>query len=969
MIQILNFLTGRMVFCCCALLVVLVEYTAVEGTGWAADLQCFNNGWPSEYSDLEPDNSIVRGYLENGMRYVIRTNKEPENRVAIFLYINAGSLHEQEQERGAAHFLEHLIFNGSENFPAGSLIDHLQDRGMDFGQDTNAYTSFDKTVYQLILPNGEESDLNEGMNIIADFARGALLDPVEIEKERGVIFSEKKERDSARYRIQVASSAFAFRGTRYPKRMVIGVDETLKKADRTLLKRFYDAWYRPENMSLVVVGDLEPKIAKKVIETSFSTLQANGEKPACPEFGKLQHKGIETFYYFEPELGHTNVAVESFWEKALEDDSKAMQNKELIQIMSNLIVGYRFQKMQEEKQLPFVNGSYHSGNILNRIGYGSFAVQTEGKSWKQALGEIVELQKQLVVYGVSEKERQRAAKEVLAELVNNVKTYESLDSRVVAGRIINHLGSNRVYMNARQELELYGPMVEAVTVDDINHKYRSVWANSSRLVSVTGDVKVPEDTKEKILHAYNQSMAVSVEAPDDKDDDEFPYLAVALPKKGDVEENDLAGIDASRYVLPNGVVINMKETNFENNIIRFAVVFGNGELESELPGEALIVEDVINYSGTNTLAPSAIDTILAGSSVRVNFGIGGAMFTWTGSTLAKDFELSQQLLHTLLLDKGFRKIAYDKVLRGVGLMYERLQHEIRGALPLKIQPFLADNSIHFGLPKVQDVENLTYEELNDWVQKKLNINNLEISIVGDFKKSKVLDILVKYFGGIELKNRAQPAKSIIDFPAGEKLEVKVESSIKKSLVTVAWPTDDFWNISRTRRLNVLAKIFEERLRKKVREEMGVSYSPQVSYFGSRVFKGYGYILAELTVQQGTEANTIEQIKRINEHIYLNGVTTEEVEKVKKPLITAIKESIKTNNYWLYSVLLGSSRHPVQLQWPITLIDDIKSITADDVNAFAKKYLLQENAAVAVAFPEKTDDINNSDDFKQEIENR
>lgn len=918
----------------------------------AEDLRCFDQGWPSEKSDLQPDDSIVRGYMENGMRYILKKNKEPERRVAVYLYIQAGSLHEKEKERGIAHFLEHLMFNGSTNFPPGSLVDYLQENGMDFGRDTNAFTSFDKTVYQLILPTGGDEDLDTGMRVVSDYARGALLLATEIEKERGVIFSEKKERDSADYRTHVASSAFNFRGTRYPDRMVIGTDETLAAADRSVIKSFYNGWYRPENMILVVVGDFEMQLAKRVVSKYFSGLQAEGERPECPEFGQLEHHGVETFYHFEPEIGHTTVSLQTYWDKQLENDSRELQKKDLVRIMSNLMVGYRLQKLLEEKEQPFVNANYHSGDIFNRIGYGSLVVQTESGKWKQSLLAVVEQFNRINLYGFTVNELTRAGKEVLAELENAVKTEDSIDSRRIARRIIDHIADNRVYMNVRQEQNLYAPMVKEISVEDVNNGFRSIWSRDSRLVSITGNVKLSNENEKEILAVYREGLEKQVVAQTEKSSIEFPYIAVDKPQKGEIQTTEFPEIDVTRYVLPNGLVINLKKTDFDENVIHFAAAFGNGELEKKMAGEAFMAEDIVNFSGSNKLPPSEIDSIVAGSSVDVKFAIGGSTFSWTGSALTEDFELSLQLLHTLLLDEGFRKIAYDKVRKGVELMYERLNHEISGAMPLKIQPFLANNNIHFGLPALQDILKLSYRDLKSWAESKIVVSDLEISVVGDFDRESILNVIAKYLGGIEIPGRIKPETETIKFPEGQFLDVKVASSIEKSLVTVAWPTDDFWNINRTRRLNVLAKVFEERVRKVVREELGVSYSPQVLNYGSRVFDGYGYIIAQLTVQQGSEEEVIEHLEVISKSLYDEGVGQAELERVKKPMITSILDSVKTNDYWLYSVLLGSSRHPVQLQWPTTIVEDFKSITTDELSRLARKYLINEKAAKAEVIPKK-----------------
>ena len=354
----------------------------------------------------------------------------------MFLYVQAGSLNEAEDERGYAHFLEHMMFKGTDNYPQGSLIDFFQSIGMNFGGDANAHTSFDKTVYNLILPSGSEKDLNVGFSVMADFARRATLLEDQINQERGVILAEKRARDSAAYRAQTAGMKFTLRGTRLADRMVIGVEKCIEQANRPSLKAFYDHWYRPENMILIVVGDMQPKVAEGFIGKHFTPLKPIGFQPECPGFGKLTHKGTEVFYHFEPELGKTNVSIETFWDLQRKNDSLQLERDEIIRSMGSMIMGYRLQRMEEDKDVPFVRASYSSGDVFERIGYGTISVQTEGHKWKESLAGIERTLRQALQYGFTDQEVARAKKEIQADLDAHALKATSEDSREIAEGIL-----------------------------------------------------------------------------------------------------------------------------------------------------------------------------------------------------------------------------------------------------------------------------------------------------------------------------------------------------------------------------------------------------------------------------------------------------------------------------------------------------------------------------------------------------
>ncbi len=911
---------------------------------------CFSSNWPSELSEIPPDPSIVRGKLKNGFRYVIKKNREPEERVAIYLAVQAGSLHENEDQRGVAHFLEHLMFNGSTNFPPGSLVDYFQSIGMNFGGDTNARTSHDQTVYHIILPNGSEQDLNAGFLVIADYARGALLLDSEIDRERGVILAEKRARDSAGYRARVVSTAFSFRGTRYPDRMVIGDQKILEKADSVLLRSFYDAWYRPENMIFVVVGDMEPELVEGLVEKHFSKLLPGVVATQCPDFGKLIHKGVEAFYHYEPELGKTNVSIETFWDLPLENDSMELEQRELLRFVGAMIMGYRLQRMQEKGDQPFAQARYYSGDIINRIGYGSLTAVTDAVNWQSSLSSLERTLRQALQYGFGEAEVLRAKKEILADLDAKVMTADSKNSRTIARRIIDHLNSNRVYQSAEQEKALYGPIVSNLTVEEVNRAFQTVWAHDSRQLSVTGDTRLGVGGGAEIGKIFKSSIQEPVAPPISRIDLEFPYLQTVSVPPPPPKRQIFKDIEAERLIFNNGLKVNLKKTDFTKNRFQLVVNFGGGEQKELVPGMAMLAGSIVNNSGSGKLPQTDLEALTADRSIDLSFSIRESSFAWSGTALSKDFEFFIQILHTLLFDPGIRENVFETVMANYALMYQEIEHDIEGAVPLSVQPFLAGYNNHFGMPPWEDLAGIDFGRLVEWADPLIAPQDMEISIVGDFNKDEIIKTVGKYFGSTAFSPPVIPKTSTITFPAGEQLEVTVDSSVDKSLITVAWPTEDSWDIHRTRGLHLLATIFEDRLRKVIRENLGASYSPNVSSFGSRVYKDYGFITAKMIVKPGSEDEIITEIFKASERLQEEGVTGDELLRAKNPIITSLKETISTNHYWLYSVLSLSSRHPQQLEWPKTLINDFSSISKERINELAQKYLNNKKAAIARVTP-------------------
>lgn len=911
-----------------------------------ADVGPSVGNWPYEESDFSPDSSLVRGVLPNGLRYIIKKNGEPEGRVAAFLGILAGSLQEKENQQGVAHFLEHMMFNGSANFPPGTLINYFQSIGMAYGGDTNAYTGFDRTVYHLILPSGELKDLETGCLVLADYARGALLLDSEIDRERGVIFAEKRARDSSDYRNHVAYSEFAFNGTRYAERFPIGSTPVLEKADHTLLKSFYDSWYRPDNTLLVLVGDLDTKLAQRVIEKHFSPLAAAPEQQKRAHFGKLELGELEVYYNNEPELGKVNVSIETMWDTKPQPQMRAGEIQELAEIVGEFILGYRLKRLQEKKQQPFAAAYYSSGEILRRIGYGSIYGVTDQEHWRQTMAVLHDVLAGAIKFGFREQELLRAKKEITAELQEDAAQEASLHSRTIAKRIVEHFMENDVYMSPSQELVVYGEMLKQMTLEDVNRVFREIWGHKRRLLSVSGDLDLGDGGEDQVKALYNGLKKKDIIAEKQSTEIRFPYLDVQADSGETAEKEDHREIGVTSFRLKNGLVVHLKKTDFEEGKVRLAAHFGHGEQAETARGMAYFADDIINLSGTGRYSVSDLDTIVAGSSVDLSFQMGEASNSWYGSCLTSDLELQVQLLHALLVDPGFKETAYKKIMRGLDLMYRHFESEIDGAVYLKVQPFLAGNNIHFGLPPYEEAKNLDFNSLKHWALGALKVRDLEISMVGDFDETRVLELLRHYFGGLQLSPPpVRRTDKPVVFPKGEELRLVVGSQVEKSRVYIAWPTEDFWDISRTRRLNILAEIMENRFLEVVREKLGASYSPDVSNFGSRVHTDFGYIVAELNVEEGMEDSIIGEVKRLVEELHQGNISIDELERAKNPIVTGIHDNIKTNPYWLYSVLSLSARNPEQLLWPTTIVEDFKSIQLSEIKKLAKKYLVDDRSAV------------------------
>jgi len=287
--------------------------------------------WPHEASDLKPDPKVVFGRLPNGLRYQILPHAEPPKRVSLRLHLEAGSLMEEDDQQGLAHFLEHMAFNGTKNYPAGEMVEFFQRLGMAFGADTNAHTSFDETVYKLELPDGNVDLMKRGMLFLRDVADGMIIGPQELEKERGVIISEKKARDSVEFRSMIEGFKFSLPDSLVPRRLPIGTEDVILKAPRQRFVDFYRRWYRPELMTVIVAGDVQPDAWKAAIVSQFSDLKAPALPVKKPDTGPVRTgHGLQVKLHTEKEAGQVTIGIDTNRPSRKRSDSKATRRERMI---------------------------------------------------------------------------------------------------------------------------------------------------------------------------------------------------------------------------------------------------------------------------------------------------------------------------------------------------------------------------------------------------------------------------------------------------------------------------------------------------------------------------------------------------------------------------------------------------------------------------------------------------------------
>ena len=914
--------------------------------------------WPHEKSDLAPDPAITFGRLANGFRYVLMENKRPEDRVSVHLYIRAGSLNETESQQGLAHFLEHMLFNGSTHFPPGELVRYFQSIGMQFGNDANAHTGFDETVYDIILPAGDEENLEKGLLVIRDYAMGALLLESEVKRESGVILAELRSRDSADYRTFKASLQFELPDLLVSKRMPIGKPEIIENADRALLKNFYDAWYRPDNMVLVMVGDFTIPLAERLIDTQFSDFRPRGSAPALPALGTIDHQGLKIFHHYEPEAGGTTVSIETIRPQDYMPDSLALQRRQMVADMADRMVQNRLDARLKAPEAPYTSAAIASGVYLNRIRYAEISADSSAENWQQTLATLEQELRRATRYGFTQAELVRVKKDTLKRLDNSVREAPTRNSTTVARAIIRHLAGDRVIQSPEQEKNHFAPMAGAVTLAEAHQAFKESWADDHRLILITGNVDLqkssPKSPESLIRDIYLSSASTDVHRPEVVDVSAFPYLPEP-EETGTIASREIVedlGITRIRY--GNGVRLNVKQTDYKTNEVLVNLIFGNGESSEPitLPGISLIAEATVNESGLGTMDTNELKRALAGKSTYVDFGITETHFNYFGETVSDEVALLFQLIYAHMVDPGFREDALALARERLNQDYQSFSRSIEGMMRIKGLNLLAGGDSRFGMPPFEKIKAIGLDDIRGWIAPQLESAPLELSVVGDVDENEVIELARRYLGSLPDRRReCDIARTDQPYlPTGTVNRIDVETQIPKAMVVSAWQTDDFWDINRTRRLSVLADLFSERLRQRIREKLGASYSPYAFNRASRAYPGYGVFQAYVNVAPDQTDTVLAEVKTIAGDLARKGVATDELARAVDPILTSIKEMRKTNGYWLNSVMTGSERHPQQFEWARNFLEDYAAVTVEELAALAATYLTDARASVIIIQP-------------------
>ncbi len=920
-----------------------------------APLLAFAADFPHETSDLPVDPGVIWGKLDNGLRYARQHNPEPRGRVSARLAVKVGSIYENENQRGLAHFLEHMAFNGSEHFPSANVVEFFQKLGMEFGGDTNASTGFDRTVYQLELPDTKPDTLRQSLTFFADVAGGLLLDPKEIDKERGIILSEKRARDSVGLRTFQAELEFLVPETRFPQRLPIGLEKVIQSANRARFAEFYNAWYRPERMVLILVGDFDPAAVEPLIKELFAPLAARAPALPEPRLGSVAPSDdLVALLHTEKEAGSTNVALETVVPYAFEPDTAANRLKELPRTLALSMLNRRLSILSKKEGAPFLSGLVGVTEQFDFFRNASIELNCRPDQWSAALAVAEQELRRALDFGFQPEELAEAVADMKNSLEQAVQTAPTRHSPGLADKIADDLIDRNVTTHPKVDLALYAPALAALTPEACAAALKATWNEAAgRRIFVSGNLELAK-APQNISAAYTASRRTIVTPQAKQASATFAYTDFGKPGKvGDTKFVEDLG--ATLVEFKNGVRLNLKPTDFEAGRIRVSVRIGGGTLTlpPDQRGLGLLANVAFTTGGLGKHSVDDLQRLLAGKTIGLGFGAQTDAFTFSGTTNRDDLLLQLQLFCAYLTDPGYRPESLRQVHKAADQLYLRLAHTSDGPLQLEVANLLANGDPRFGLPPKEVLLARSLDELKAWLTPQFAKGPIEVAIVGDFDPEATLTAVAQTFGALA-KRQKKPdyadARQVTKLAASVAKAYTVESEIPKALVRLYWPATDNRDVKLTRRLRLLTDVFADRLRVKIREEMGSTYSPGTAADLSETYPGYGYLIAEATVAPDDTRRIAEAIKAVATALRDGGVTEEELVRAKQPVLTALRESARTNAYWLGTVLASAQEFPEHMEWSRNRYSDNESVTTTELSELAKEYLDPAKASEFIVTP-------------------
>ncbi len=918
-------------------------------------------------SDLPFDPEVLRGTLSNGLTYYVKHNAEPRNRAQLRLAVRAGSVLEEERERGLAHYAEHMAFDGTERFSGQEIIDYLESIGSKFGPDLNAYTSFDETVYKIEIPTDDPEITETAFEILSDWAYAIAFDPDEVERERGVVLEEWRTRRGAGARIRDLEYPVLFGESRYSERLPIGLPEVIEAATADDLRTFYERWYRPELMAVIAVGDFDAEQIVADIRRHFApppegeAYQERAARPQTPtvrpDYPLPPHAAPRVTVNTDPEMSSTTVRIYAKLPPQTGQNLAAYRlllTKSLFSMMANARLFERTQVADP----PFVGAWFGQGLLLANTAVLYAIAQVDEDGVERGLATMLEEMQRILRYGFTATELEREKANLLRGMESAYLERDQRPSVIFAQEYVRHFVENEPVPGIEAEYRLHQELLPEITLEDVNRLAEPWVTLESTVAMVSGSDAVASgpEVEQALLATLHGAAGLEV-APYEDVASDVPLMA-ELPEPGSITaEEPIAAVDAVRWRLSNGVTVIAKQTDFRNDeVLLTATSPGGTSLVADSDYIAAITADnIVEGSGAGVHDRVALEKLLAGNTATAEPYVGSLFEGFSGSASPEDLETMFQLITLYAteprLDPTFYA-SYSSRLRS-NIENRRAQPDavfadtIRSALSqdhFRSRPFTVEVLDEMSLERSTAVYADRFADLGDFT----------FVIVGAFDWDQLRTLAGTYLASLPAAGRSEQWQDLeIDPPPGV-VDLTVYKGIEpRSRSRLVFAGEMQWSRPEAMALAALKEMLQAKVRERVEQELGSTYSIYVGASASllpdpeyRVFVDFGSDPARADELLEEVFGAVDWLLGGGEQSYLD--------TAKELLSAAREEQQRENGFWLGQIEAVVER--AEEFGVIPAFDQrLEALTLEQVVDAARRYLNRDRYVRVVLLPEAAED--------------
>ena len=902
------------------------------------------------------DPAIRTGKLDNGLTYYVRANSEPANRAELWLVINAGSLQEDDDQQGLAHFLEHMLFNGTENFPKQALIDFFEGVGMAFGPDINAYTSFDETVYMLRFPMDDPEAVDAAFAVLGDWAAKASIEPTEVDAERGVVLEEERLREqNANGRINKRALPFLLGDSRYAVRMPIGQVEIIRSAPTEAVRRFYEDWYRPDLMAVIAVGDFDADQFETRIREQFSGLTNPTQPRERTVYTVPDNEEPNYLIITDPEFPVTFVEID-YQQPARALDTAGAYREMLVGGLFERMLNLRLDEISREADSPFVGAGVSSGNLVRTLEALSVSAQVQDEEVLLGLDAILTEVERVRRHGFTRSELERAKDEILNRYQRIYNERNNSDSGSFADEYKRNFLEDEAIPGIAYEYLLAGRFVPEITIDEVNQQADRYVGEKGRVVLVVGPQNAADALPDEAALAAVIAGIDGKEIAAYEDTETADALLAEEPAPVDiVSRTTLEAIDTVDLELANGVRVLLKATEFKADEVLFTAFSpGGSSLVSDADyTEATLIPTIVSQSGLNGYTYNEILRILSGQSVNVSPYIDETEEGFVGGA-GDDFLLA--LFQMIYL--------YGTAPQADEAAFATLQDQARAFLRNRAtQPNAAwqdafsaaryGDSIRHQVFALSDIEQLDRERAFAIFQERFgDFSDFTFVFVGHFDMEQMVKWSQIYLGNLPSTGRVETWVDVSpDPPTGVVDEAVFKGQEAQSLTRILFTGPAEPTTENRLRLRLLEGVLDILAREELREKRSGVYASSVS---SDLLVEPDK-LYEVSVVFGSDPERVDELVdalfELIAQVQDDGPRPDLMEKAKAQLLRQREEDLEQNGFWLdllASYASTQSQDPAEV---LNLAARLDAIDAADIQAAAVEFLPADRYIEVALYPE------------------